>query len=151
DIIDFATFNSSGPTDVNSLSDPLAIPFLDTRENRYDRLSLRARLGIDAQVVDGVDVGFRLASGGDNGPVSTTQLLGGGFGKKDIWLDQAFISLHPNQYLGLPAGRMANPFFHTDLVWDPDLNFDGIALTADSKGPRWRGLSLFSTAGFFPI
>ncbi len=151
DIVDFAAFNANGPIDLNRVTNPLGIPFLNTRANRYDRLSIRARLGVDAQIFDGVDVGLRLASGGDNGPVSTTQLLGGGFGKKDIWLDQAFISLRPSRYLDLMAGRMPNPFFHTDLVWDPDLNFDGVALTADSKGPRWRGLSLFATAGFFPI
>ncbi|MBV8800770.1 MAG: putative porin [Alphaproteobacteria bacterium] len=151
EFIDFASFNANGPTDINSATNPFGLPFLNTRSNRYDRLSFRARLGVDATVVDGVDVGLRLASGGDNGPVSTTQLLGGGFGKKDIWLDQAFLSLRPSRYLDLMAGRMPNPFFSTDLVWDPDLNFDGIALTGDSKRPRWQGLSLFSSVGFFPI
>jgi hypothetical protein len=151
DIIDYTSFNANGPTDVNAATNPVGIPFLDTRVNRYDRLSFRARLGFDAQVADDVLVGLRLASGGDNGPVSTTQLLGGGFGKKDFWLDQAYITLHLLRNMDFTAGRMPNPFFHTDLVWDPDLNFDGAVVTSETKKPGSNGFGTFGAAGFFPI
>ena len=44
---------------------------------------------------------------------------------------------------------MANPFFSTDLVWDPDLAFDGVAATITPKfSDSWSG---FATAGAFPI
>ncbi|MBV9570045.1 MAG: putative porin [Alphaproteobacteria bacterium] len=150
DIIDYAAFNANGPTDINS-NTAIAVPFLNTRQNRYDRLSVRARLGFDADISDDVKVGIRLASGNDNGPVSTTQLLGGGFGKKDIWLDQAYVMVRPLKYLNLTGGRMPNPFFSTDLMWDPDLNFDGVAATMETKKPGGQGFGIFSAGGWFPI
>jgi hypothetical protein len=151
-IIDYATFNSAGPTDINPNTNPNGIPFLDTTADRYNRMSIRARLGIDATITDRVLLGMRLASGGDNGPVSTTQLLGGGFGKKDIWLDRAFVRLEPTDEISLTAGRMPNPFFHSDLVFDEDLNFDGVAAGAETKSkPDSNGFNLFANGGFFPL
>jgi hypothetical protein len=53
--------------------------------------------------------------------------------------------------LTLTGGRMANPFFSTDLVWDDDLNFEGAAIKLVSDtftGNSWR---VFLTAGAFPI
>jgi len=151
-IIDYATFNSSGPTDINPNTNPDGIPFLNTRADRYNRLSIRARLGVDAIITDGVLAGIRLASGGDNGPVSTTQLLGGGFGKKDIWLDQAFVTLSPTNQVDVTVGRMVNPFLHTDLVYDDDLNLDGVETSYHSKAHTAdNGPGLFVNAGFFPL
>jgi hypothetical protein len=46
---------------------------------------------------------------------------------------------------------MPNPFLHTDLVWDPDLNFDGAMVAAESKKNGEQGLGVFGAAGFFPI
>ena len=150
--IDYATFNSSGPTDINPNTNPNGIPFLDSQQDRFNRMSIRARLGIDAVITDGVLAGVRLASGGDNGPVSTTQLLGGGFGKKDIWLDRAFLRLEPTNDIALTVGRMPNPFFHSDLVYDDDLNFDGLAVNVRTKSdPSTEGLSFFTNSGFFPL
>jgi Putative porin len=103
-----------------------------------------------ATVFDGVTATIRLASGNDNSPVSTTQLLGGGLAKKDIWLDQAFITLDPVYWGSLTLGRMPNPFMHTDLVFDDNLNFDGAAATvADPVGGA--GFSVFGALGAFPL
>ena len=150
DIVDFQSFNANGPTDV-SLSHPGNVPVLNTTQDRLNRLSVRARLGLNAVVTDGVLAGIRLASGGDGSPVSTTQLLGGGFGKKDIWLDQAYITLEPWDWLAFTTGRMANPFFHSDLMWDADLNFDGAVLAYDSKVKNEDGLDFFAAEGLFPL
>ena len=150
-IIDYATFNANGPTDITSFTNPNGIPFLNTTADRLDRLSVRARLGVDATITDGVRFGLRLASGGDNGPVSTTQLLGGGFGKKDFWLDQAYLNINPSHWIDANVGRMPNPFVHTDLVYDPDLNFDGAAISTATKRDNAKGISLFATEGIFPV
>src|SRR3546814_10764910 len=53
-----------------------------------DLFRLRARLGMKAVIAPQWTAGIRIGTGSDNNPVSTTQTLGGGFGKKDIWLDQ---------------------------------------------------------------
>ncbi|HWA92169.1 MAG TPA: putative porin [Rhizomicrobium sp.] len=150
-IVDFQAFNANGPTDLNSNTNPGGIPVLNTTQDRVNRLSIRARLGVNAMISDGVLLGLRLASGGDNGPVSTTQLLGGGFGKKDFWLDQAYLALEPSHWFAFTAGRMPNPFFHSDLVWDPDLNFDGGLIAIDTKEKNADGFDVFLSEGLFPL
>jgi len=150
-LVNYAAFNANGPTDVNPNNLQNNIPFLNTTQNRYDELSIRVRLGLTAQVADGVLVGIRLASGNDNSPVSTTQLLGGGLDKKDIWLDQGYIKLDPFQGTSITLGRMPNPFFHTDLVWDENLNFDGAEIAEATKAADAMGLGAFGTVGAFPI
>jgi len=150
-IIDYASFNANGPTDIRSFTNPNGIPFLNTTADRLNRLSIRARLGVDATITDGVKFGLRLTSGGDNGPVSTTQLLGGGFGKKDFWLGQAYLNINPSHWIDATVGRMPNPFVHTDLVYDPDLNFDGAAISTATKRDDAKGIGFFATEGMFPI
>jgi hypothetical protein len=150
-IVDFQSFNANGPTDINGFTNPGGIPVLNTTEDRFNRLSIRARLGLDAVVTDGVLFGLRLATGNDNGPVSTTQLLGGGFGKKDFWLDQAYLKFEPSHWFAFTTGRMDNPFFHSDLVWDPDLNFDGATGAIETRNRGADGFNWFLTEGLFPL
>jgi hypothetical protein len=149
--VNFAAFNANGPTDVNPSSLLNGIPILNTTQNRYNLMSIRARVGLTARVDDDVLVGFRLGTGQNNSPVSTTQLLGGGFTKNDIWLDQLYISLQPVPWGSLTFGRMADPFFHTDLLFDENLNFDGAAVAGQSKPDGALGLGGFGTAGVFPV
>ncbi|HEX3431793.1 MAG TPA: putative porin [Rhizomicrobium sp.] len=149
--INYAAFNANGPTNVNPNSILNTIPFLNTTVNRYNLLSLRARFGFTANVSDGVLVGVRLATGNDNSPVSTTQLLGGGLGKKNIWLDQAFIALTPFDDDTITFGRMPDPFFHTDLLYDENLNFDGLAISSTEPLVWVDNTRLFGTLGVFPI
>ncbi len=148
--IDYATFNANGPIDINANTNPNGLPFLDTRQNRINQLSLRARFGMNVKVFDGVAATVRLATGSDNSPVSTTQLLGGGLGKKNIWLDQAYITLTPTYWSTVSLGRTPNLFMHTDLVFDDNLNFDGVTATA-TRQIGDQGLKLFGTAGAFPL
>ncbi len=147
--IDFAAFNNSGPTDINA--NPLVLPFLNTRENRLNRLRVRARLGVKADISKEVQIGVRLATGDDNSPISTNQLLGGGLAKKNIWVDQAYVKLSPTKWGSLTFGRMPNPFSTSDLLFDEDLNFDGVsaALSYDQLLNGTLGLSL--TGGAFPL
>ena len=149
--INYAAFNSNGPTDVNPNNILNAIPFLNTTTNRYNQLSFRARLSLLADVTDGVQVGIRLATGNTNSPVSTTQLLGGGFTKKNFWVDQAFIALDPIPEVAITLGRMGDPFFHTDLIYDENLNFDGVTAAANWVVPWEHDVSMFDTIGLFPV
>ncbi|HLY06413.1 MAG TPA: putative porin [Rhizomicrobium sp.] len=150
--INYAAFNANGPTNVNPNTILNTIPFLNTTVNRYNLASLRARFGFIANVADGVEVGVRLGTGNDSSPVSTTQLLGGGLDKKDIWLDQGFIQLTPFSDDVITFGRMPDPFFHTDLVYDENLNFDGLTLAATGGELPWvDNTSTFATLGIFPV
>jgi hypothetical protein len=92
-----------------------------------------------------------LDTGQDNGPVSTTQLFGGGFTKKDIWLGLGYIDLKPMPGLSIDLGRMPDPFMATDMVFYDRLEFDGIAYVARDKPRSDLGLGDFLTLGAFPV
>lgn len=149
EIVDFAKLNEKGPYDVNPNSSSSLPPLLNTREDRDSLLRLRARFGLKAQLAENWVAGIRVATGSNNNPVSTTQNLGGGFGKKDIWLDQGYVTWTPSERLTLTGGRIANPFMSTDILYSHDLNFDGVAALFDQ--PLGRDLSLFGTVGAFPV
>jgi hypothetical protein len=150
EIVDFAALNKNGPYDVNPNTNQQLPPLLNSRQDRKNQLRVRARIGVIADLSDEWTAGIRLASGNDDSPVSTTQLLGGGFEKKDVWLDQAYLTYRPTKWSTLTAGRFDNPFMHTNLLYSDDLNFDGLA--AIFKQPlRDTNVSLFGTLGAFPL
>ena len=149
EIVDFAKLNNNGPYDVNPNSSTSLPPLLNTREDRENLFRLRARLGMKAVISEEWTAGIRIGTGSDNNPVSTTQNLGGGFAKKDIWLDQGYLSWKPMDELTLTGGRFANPFMSTDMLYSNDLNFDGVAAIFDQKLNRDWGV--FGTVGAFPV
>ncbi|CAB3892730.1 putative porin [Achromobacter piechaudii] len=148
EITDFAKLNAKGPYDVNPNTNGGYPPMLNTREDRRNQLRIRARLGVRAEMSEAWSAGIRLATGSDDSPVSTSQTLGGGMGKKDIWLDQAYLTYRPAKWATVTGGRIANPFESTDTLFSNDLNFDGIA--AIFKQPlQGRDVTLFGTLGAF--
>ncbi|AMQ84503.1 MULTISPECIES: putative porin [Pseudomonas] len=149
EIVDFAKLNNNGPYDVNPNSSTALPPLLNTREDRENLFRLRARLGMKAEISPQWTAGIRIGTGSDNNPVSTTQNLGGGFSKKDIWLDQGYLTWKPSDELTLTGGRFANPFMSTDMLYSNDLNFDGVAAIFDHKLSRDWGV--FGTVGAFPV
>jgi hypothetical protein len=150
---DFAAWNEDGPTDVNPDTNPELVPFLNTREDRNNILRARARLNVAAKISDEVSAQLRLASGSDGSPVSTNQTLGGGLSKKELWLDRAAITIKPDERYRVTLGRLSNPFMATDLIYDEDLGFDGLALGVDQalREDGERALRLFGRAGVFSI
>lgn len=137
--------------------------FLNTDEDRY-RARLRLRLGIKADITRGLSAGIRLATGSTGAAVSTNETLDNNFGSYDLILDRAYLKykamdLYGNPWLTAWGGRMPNPWFSSDLVWDSDLNFDGGAVTYHHKlGGSNNLLSidererfLFATVGAFSL
>jgi Putative porin len=121
---------------------------LNTTQN-FDLWRIRLRLGIDAQLSDGVRAGLRLSTGSVSNPVSDNQTLGNTFNRNTFGLDRAYVRLDPYPWFSFTGGRIANPFFSSDLVWDEDLNFEGVATTLRPGLARGMGLSL--TLGAFPL
>jgi hypothetical protein len=148
--VDFATLNNNGPIDVNAATNPNGIPYLNTTTNRLNQLIIRGRFGVSFDVADIATMTFRLASGADNGPDSTTQILGSGLEKKDIWLDQAYITLTPVDWGAVNLGRAPNQFMHSDLVFSDNVNMDGVQVTAH-KTINEDGLSVFGAGGAIPV
>ena len=113
------------------------------------QLRIRARLALITKVTDEVEVGVGLATGNTSNPVSTNATLGDSLNKKAFQLDQAYLKWSPLESLTLWGGRFASPWYGSDLVWDPDVNFDGVTFT---YRPRLTPvLGMFLTGGAFPI
>ncbi|HBG04804.1 MAG: hypothetical protein A2075_11605 [Geobacteraceae bacterium GWC2_58_44] len=113
------------------------------------QLRIRARLAVTAKVNDEVDAGIGLATGNTTNPVSTNATLGDTLNKKNFLLDLAYLKWSPLADLTLWGGRFANPWFGSDLVWDPDVNFDGAAFSYRPQLSPTVGM--FLTGGAFPI
>jgi hypothetical protein len=128
--------------DTNTLS------LANSTVDRY-YFQVRARLGLTAKIADDWEAGIGLATGNTTNPVSTNSTLGDSLNKKNFLLDLAYLKYAPHPSFTVWGGRFANPWFGTDLVWDPDINFDGLAMSW--KPELGGGFSLFATAGAFPI
>lgn len=137
--------------------------YLATNEDR-DRLRVRARLGMDVKIDSNWKTSFRLSTGSSNDPVSTNQTLGNYDRRYTTTWDQAFIKYDAYQPDGFSnfsfsGGRMPNPFVSTDLVWDSDLAFEGVAGTyrfslhgdEDLGELQDHSKTLFVTLGAFPL
>jgi hypothetical protein len=112
-----------------------------------DRLRYRARIDLLARITEAWSAGFRLASGDTNNPVATLQTLGTYAERGPVTIDRAYARWDPNERFTLSGGRMPNPYFHTDLVWDIDLGFEGAYA---SYRPRLSDrLEGFVTAGAY--
>lgn len=127
----FQAINGGQPINTTppAAGEPLALPFLNTTEDRQ-LLRLRARIGARFTVTPDLSVNVRLASGNGVSPVSTNQTLGNDFNKLNILLDRAYLRYQPDPRLALNLGRVPNPFAGAlDLIWDRDLAFDGLSLS----------------------
>jgi len=148
----FNAINTGSPLDINGSQ---FSPQYNVDQNR-NRERLRARFGADIMLGDGFNGGIRLATGDSNTPTSTNQTLGGSggnFSKYAIWLDRAFLSYDAGpgdgEELTFQLGRFDNPFFSTDIQWDDDLGFDGLA--ARGKVKITDRATTFFSAGCFPV
>ncbi|MBI9020143.1 MAG: putative porin [Verrucomicrobia bacterium] len=115
-----------------------------------DRQRVRLRVGAYGKVNDYVDYGIRLATGGASA-TSANQDVDGGT-KKEIMLDQYYVDLHPEMFMGahLIMGKMPQPWQNrTGLIWDGDLNPEGIALTYETTFSN--GVKLIANAGSFVL
>jgi len=134
--------------------------FLNTSIDRY-YLVTRLRLGFDVDLGAGFSVGSRITTGTLTNPDSTNQVMGVYGGRYQTDIDLAYLQWDSGgrrveqtdrQHLTLVGGKMPNPFFATELVWDQDVTFEGVAanyvlgLSHDPSTVR-----LILTAGAFPV
>src|SRR5262249_35607858 len=96
-----------------------------------------------------VTAGVRIATGSDPNPGSENQTLGNMFSKYQVWFDRAFVRWAPSPLLSVRFGRFENPFFATELIWSPEVNFDGAVIEA--RGDPSRPVAPFAVAGAFPL
>src|SRR5262249_30522512 len=152
----FNAINTGPPFDITGTT---FSPQLNVDQDR-NRIRLRLRAGVQMDLEDGFTFGIRIATGESNTPTSTNQTLGvansaqgSNFSKYAIWLDRAFVRYEfDTKSAGFVAnlGRFDNPFFApSELVWDEDLGWDGLAVSA--HGQVHEGVTPFVTVGGFPV
>lgn len=117
----------------------------DTTQSN-DRFRLRARLGVEARITNDLQAGVRLTTniGGDeSSPVSATVDQGRYNRRYVAAIDLAYLDWSPSPQFSLVGGRFANPYntLTSDLMWAPDLTFDGFAAAYRPRfSDEWSGL-----------
>jgi hypothetical protein len=101
---------------------------LDSRH----RMVARFRLGMTGKINDFVTYGARMTTGDPNDPNSTDATLGSFVNDLTVSLDKAYVAADYKGLSGL-AGKFGNPIVSTELVWDGDVNPQGVAAAYSRK------------------
>jgi hypothetical protein len=104
-------------------------------EEQLDRFRYAARVGIRGDLTERWFYGLRLeTSANPRSPWATfgntnSNTAGGAapYGKAGIFVGQAYLGWKPTPWLTLQAGKMPNPVFTTPMVWDSDINPEGLS------------------------
>ena len=132
------------PTDYN----PPGLTLIANSTDAHLYTRVQARLGVKAKISDVTYTAFRFSTGSTTNPVSNNQTMGTGYNKYTLLLDRAFVHSDPTYWLALNGGKMPNPWLSTDLVWDGDVSFEGVAVQLKPQfTDSWSG---FLTLGAFP-
>jgi len=109
----------------------------DESEDRW-RARIRARLGLEAMVNEKAKLGIGIATG-QNDPRSTNLTLSDSSGADDIKFDFAYGQYMLTDWLTLTGGKFKNPIWTSwsDLIWDTDINPEGVAAQFAGKHGNW--------------
>ena len=103
------------------------------RDSR-NRSRIRARTSLEAELSPTLDVGFGLASGGDD-PVSSNVTIGGGGTSKDIKIDLAYFDWSGIENTRITGGKFKNFLARPakkGLRWDGDWRPEGLGAVWDN-------------------
>lgn len=166
-----AVNNGANLTDFRASS-----PAYQNTSEDVQRFRMRFRLGLDAQIAEGLKAGARLATSNSRSPVSTNQTLGQTGQQYEFVLDRAFLEYDyvdgkGHDWLSVWGGRTMNPWLSTDNLFDSDVSFEGVSATLrvplPGGNPKYvppvpnarygtnmgysRPNSLFLTSGLYPL
>ncbi len=100
------------------------------KQDPRDRGRIRLRLYLDAPITDEISTHFMVTTNMDTHQEATTTnvTFGEDFNDKGIYLARAYAEYKPNWLKGLRlgGGKFKKNFFNTDIMWDPDVNPDGV-------------------------
>jgi len=95
-----------------------------TQRSRWRfRLRLNADFKLGEDFFGGVELQTGIASD------SANQTFEDGFTDYPIFISRAYVGWTPADWLTVTGGKVPNPFYTTDLVWDADINPTGITET----------------------
>jgi hypothetical protein len=96
---------------------------LSQRSRWRFRLRLNADFKLGENVFGGVELQTNAASD------SANQSFENGFDDYNIYISRAYLGWNVTDWLTVVGGKMPNPFYTTELVWDSDINPTGLAET----------------------
>ena len=88
-----------------------------------NRFRFRLRIGTDIQLGDQFFAGVTLATGPQAD--SNNQTYTEGYDNYGIYVDKAFAGWTPNDWFTVILGKQSNPFYTSNLVWDPNITPQG--------------------------
>jgi hypothetical protein len=91
--------------------------------SQQNRWRFRLRVNADFKLGETVFGGVELATG--HPADSANQTYDEGFDDYNIFISKAYLGWKPNDWFTLLGGKFTNPFYTTDLVWDPDITPNG--------------------------
>lgn len=139
-----------------STTDSQAAPSNEDHDTAY---RLRLRINADYKVSDDFFAGFglRTDSGGpftgqQNRRSADTNLANSYYSNYGLGISKAFIGWTPTAGVTIVAGKQANPFYTTDMVWGSEVNPSGFTQQIDlNKVFGLSGVQLSLNAGQFVV
>jgi hypothetical protein len=116
------------------------------------RYRFRLRFGFKGDLYNQFFYGVRAATGQTydrSGNITFGNTDNGGeFGNtgSTLSIDQVYLGWKPTDYLTLTGGKMPNPLYATNMIWDDNLSPTGAAEQFDKTSGDWE---VFATAGQF--
>ena len=124
--------------------------FENSNPNSHNRTSgqVRGRLAAAFSVNEHISIGARLVTGNPDDPRSTDVQLSNWDDDLEVSLDQAYLKYASGAF-EMHAGKIPQPFTRTELVWDGDVNPQGVS--ANWKHAFADGSTLRANGLFFVI
>src|ERR1700737_1585706 len=96
-----------------------------------DRWRFRLRLNADFKLAENFFGGVQLATSDNRAADTKNATYTGGFDNYNIYISRAFLGWNPEPGLTFIAGKQANPFYTTDLVYDQEVDPSGLVERID--------------------
>ena len=105
------------------------------KQTKEERTRTRYKLTFGAKTTAGdfySDLAFAMGSGGrsDNATFGSTN---GANNKDALLVKRAMLGWNVTDWFAVEAGRIANPLYTTQMIWDNDLTIEGLAEKANFK------------------
>ena len=96
-----------------------------------DRWRFRLRLSADFKLEGNFFGGVMLSTDDNRASDTKNATYTGGYDNYGIYISRAFMGWNPVPGLTFVAGKQANPFYTTDLVYDPEIDPSGVVERID--------------------
>jgi polyhydroxyalkanoate synthesis regulator phasin len=96
-----------------------------------DRWRFRLRLSADFKLEGNFFGGVQLGTGDNRASDTKNATYTGGYDNYSIYITRAFMGWNPTPGLTFIAGKQPNPFYTTDLIYDPEIDPTGLVERID--------------------